>query len=78
MNSLSWSFDIANPLPIDAQKTIFYIDLSDYVDISGDEWGDGEVWTQIEAAYPYNLEFDAEIHAGLHQKLAGPSGGDEV
>ena len=65
VNSLSWSFDVVNPRPIDAQKTIFYIDLRDY------EWDIREVWPQLETAYPYTIEFDAEIHAGLHQKLVG-------
>ena len=65
VNSLSWSFDIINPSPIDEQKTIFYIDLRDY------EWDVREVWTQLEAAYPYTIGFDAEMHAGLHQKLMG-------
>ena len=64
-NSLSWSFDVVKPLPIDPQKTIFYIDLRSY------EWDVRDAWTQIEEAYPYSIEFDAVIQAGLHRKLAG-------
>ena len=64
-NSLSWSFDIVKPKLIDAQQTIFYIDLRDY------DWDAREAWPQIEAAYPYSIEFDAVIHASLHKKLVG-------
>ena len=65
VNSLSWSFDIVKPKLIDAQQTIFYIDLRDY------DWDAREAWPQIEAAYPYSIEFDAVIHASLHKKLVG-------
>ena len=63
VNSLSWSFDIVKPVPIDDRQTIFYIDLRDY------EWDIREVWPQLEAVYPYSIEFTAEIHAGLQKKL---------
>ena len=64
VNSLSWAFDIKNPEPIDAQGTIFYIDLRDY------EWDiRGDVWTQIEDVYPYAIEFDADTQASLLEKL---------
>ena len=63
VNSLSWNFDIAIPVPIDAQQTIFYIDLRDY------DWDVQGAWTQIEDTYPYSIEFDAETQAGLHKKL---------
>ena len=64
VNSLSWGFEINNPEPIDAAKTIFYIDLRDY------EWDvRGDAWTQIEQAYPYAIEFDATTQAGLLAKL---------
>ena len=63
VNSLSWSFDIVKPLPIDTQRTIFYIDLRDY------EWDVRDVWTQIETAYPYVIEFDATTRPVLHRKL---------
>ena len=64
VNSLSWGFDIHNPKPIDARKTIFYIDLRHY------EWDDeNEPWTLIEQEYPYSIEFDSETQAGLHDKL---------
>ena len=63
VNSLSWGFEVINPQPIDAAKTIFYIDLRDY------EWDTREAWPQIEAAYPYSIEFNAENHGTLLLKL---------
>ena len=58
INSLSWGYQVINPQPIDPAETIFYIDLRDY------EWDvRGDTWTQIENAYPYNIEFDAETQA---------------
>ena len=64
VNSLSWGFEIIRPQPIDAAATIFYIDLRDY------EWDiRGDAWTQIEQAYPYAIEFDANTQAGLLGKL---------
>ena len=65
VNSLSWGFTIIKPEPIDAQKTIFYIDLRDY------EWDRREAWTQIAGAYPYRIDFDATTHASLQRKLVG-------
>ncbi len=64
VNSLSWGFTIIKPAPIDPRRTIFYIDLRDY------EWDLRDAWTQIEAAYPYRIDFDATTHASLHRKLA--------
>ncbi len=63
VNSLSWGFDIRNPQPIDGAETIFYIDLRDY------EWDLRDAWTQIENAYPYEIEFDADTQARLRTKL---------
>ena len=64
VNSLSWVRDITNPQPIDERETIFYIDLRDY------EWDiRGDAWTQLENNYPYGIEYDAEMQAGLHAKL---------
>ncbi len=64
VNSLSWGFQITNPEPIDPIETIFYIDLRDY------EWDTRDAWTQIEAVYPYLIDFDEVTQAGLHGKLA--------
>ena len=64
VNSLSWGFTITKPHPINAQETIFYIDLRDY------EWDTREAWTHIEAAYPYQIDFDPQTQANLHGKLA--------
>ncbi len=63
VNSLSWMEKIINPEPIDAQETIFYIDLRYY------DWDSLDVWTQLENIYPYDIEYDAETQAGLHGKL---------
>ena len=63
VNSLSWGFEIRNPVPIDAAETIFYIDLRDY------EWDLRDAWTQIEAVYPYAIDFDATNRPVLSQRL---------
>ena len=63
VNSLSWGFEIRNPVPIDTDETIFYIDLRHY------EWDRNEAWTQLEEVYPYNIEFDPETQADLLEKL---------
>ncbi|MYK18748.1 hypothetical protein F4055_11390 [Candidatus Poribacteria bacterium] len=63
VNSLSWGFQITNPQPIDPAETIFYIDLRDY------EWDTRNAWTQIEAVYPYLIDFDAVTQAPLYSKL---------
>ena len=64
VNSLSWGFQIINPQPIDLGETIFYIDLRDY------EWDTRDAWTQIEAIYPYMIDFDEVTQTNLHVKLA--------
>ena len=64
VNSLSWGSEIIKPQPIDHGRTIFYIDLRLY------QWEPNEVWTQIEQAYPYQIAFDSETQAGLHEKMA--------
>ena len=63
VNSLSWGFEIINPVPIDPEETIFYIDLRDY------EWDIRAAWTQIEDAYPYAIEFDPVKQFSLLTKL---------
>ncbi len=64
INSLSWKFEITNPIPIDEAQTIFYIDLRRY------EWNTTtDVWPQIEQVYPYNIAFDPETQASLLEKL---------
>ena len=54
VNSLSWGSGITNPIPIDPQATIFYIDLRHY------EWDRNDGWTKIEEEYPYHIAFDAQ------------------
>ena len=63
VNSLSWGVTVTEPLPIDPEKTIFYIDLRRY------EWDRNNAWTQIETAYPYYISFDAPTQTALKQQL---------
>ena len=63
VNSLSWGGTVINPQPIDPQGTIFYIDLRHY------EWDVNNAWTQIEAAYPYHIGFDAPTQNALKEQL---------
>ena len=63
VNSLSWRSTIINPQPIDAQKTILYIDLRHY------EWDANDGWGQIERAYPYHISFDAPTQTALKAQL---------
>ena len=64
INSLSWGREVVKPMPIDAEETLFYIDLRDY------EWDvRNDAWTQIEQAYPYQMAFDAPTQTLLHDKL---------
>ena len=63
VNSLSWGSTVINPQPIDAQGTIFYIDLRHY------EWDRNDGWTKIEAEYPYHIPFDAPEQTTLKAQL---------
>ena len=63
VNSLSWGYTVVKPEAIDAQGTVFYIDLRDY------EWDTRDAWTQIETVYPYVIEFDATTRPVLHRKF---------
>ena len=64
VNSLSWGDEVINPQPIDPEATIFYIDLRDY------RWQTGtNRWTQIEAKYPYKVEFNAPTQTSLRETL---------
>ncbi len=64
VNSLSWGRTVVKPQPIDAEQTVFYIDLRDY------EWDvRNDAWTQIEQAYPYKMTFDAPTQTHLREKL---------
>ena len=64
VNSLSWGREVIIPQPIDAQETIFYIDLRDY------EWEVGtNRWTLIETEYPYEIQFNAPTQTALREKL---------
>ena len=63
VNSLSWKATVTNPQPIDPQETIFYIDLRHY------EWDVNDAWTQMEAAYPYHISFEAPTQNALRDQL---------
>ena len=63
VNSLSWGLDVINPIPIDPQATIFYIDLRHY------EWDRIDAWTKIEDEYPYHISFDAPAQSALRNQL---------
>ena len=63
VNSLSWGVTVINPIPIDSQATIFYIDLRHY------EWDVNDGWTKIEAEYPYHIAFDAPEHLATRNQL---------
>ena len=52
INSLSWGADIVNPEPINAEQTLFYIDLRNY------EWDINDSWTHMEKHYPYNIKYE--------------------
>ena len=64
VNSLSWGSTIINPIPIDPQATIFYIDLRHY------EWDVNDAWTKIEDEYPYHISFDAPAHLAVRNQLS--------
>lgn len=64
INSLSWGRKVVKPHPIDAEQTLFYIDLRDY------EWDvRNDAWTRIEQAYPYKMTFDTPTQTHLREKL---------
>ena len=52
LNSLSWHPKIMQPKPIDAAKTIYRIDLRDFM------W-DSTLWNRILAEYPYAVQPDS-------------------
>jgi WD40 repeat protein/mono/diheme cytochrome c family protein len=51
LNSLSWHPRISTPKALDSTKTIYRIDLRDYV------W-DANVWNRLLADYPYGIQLD--------------------
>lgn len=52
VNSLSWGRRVVVPKPVDPARTVMRLDLRDYL------WND-EVWTAIQAQYPYGI-----LHGG--------------
>jgi serine/threonine-protein kinase len=52
VNSLSWQNSIVLPVAIDAEQTVFVVDLRDL------GWDNNDLWKQILKVYPYGLKFD--------------------
>ncbi len=52
INSLTWEPDVTIPRAIDAQQTVFRVDLRDL------GWDASGIWSQLLKAYPYGLGFD--------------------
>ena len=71
VNSLSWGVTVINPIPIDPQATIFYIDLRHY------EWDRIDAWTKIEEAYPYHIAFDAPAQTRAAESTRTVADADE-
>ena len=63
VNSLSWESTIINPVPVDPQGTIFYIDLRHY------QWDNNHGWTQLEEKYPYHISFEGPDEKELNNRL---------
>ena len=56
VNSLSWSPNLVNAVPINERRDIFRIDLRDY------RWSES-LWDSIEAVYPYSgLDFAGNLY----------------
>ena len=65
INSLSWGYDVTQPQPIDAEETLFYIDLRHY------EWDVNDAWAQIENVYPYAFDYgNPALYETLQQEMA--------
>ena len=62
INSLSWDYEVAQPKPIDKEKTIYHIDLRHY------EWNKNDRWYQIEQAYPYRIDFKSPMYITVLQE----------
>jgi formylglycine-generating enzyme required for sulfatase activity/mono/diheme cytochrome c family protein len=59
VNSLSWGRHVIVPLALDAQKTIFRIDLRDY------KWNE-QTWRRILAANPYGVTFETAVARAVY------------
>jgi serine/threonine-protein kinase len=51
LNSLSWKARIVRPEAVDAQQTIFALDVRDL------DWDRGNLWQELMKAYPYGLKY---------------------
>jgi mono/diheme cytochrome c family protein len=52
VNSLTWKPRLVIPHPVDAEKTIFVVDLREL------EWDRGDLWKYVLACYPYGLTYE--------------------
>jgi len=65
INQLSWGKEVQVPLAIDANKTIFRIDLRNYF------WN-GAKWNQLEANYPYHNPTESDALKNIRQLTGTP------
>lgn len=52
LNSLSWQADIFVPIPVDAEQSMFAVDLRQV------GWAKGDMWRELLKNYPYGLGFE--------------------
>ena len=58
---MSWKREVAVPKPIDAEATVFAIDLRDL------GWDQHRLWREIQKVYPYGLKHDHDANAAMRQ-----------
>lgn len=59
VNSVSWKREIAVPRPIDAEATIFAVDLRDL------GWDEHRLWQEILKVYPYGLKHNQDANLAM-------------
>jgi hypothetical protein len=59
VNSVSWKREIAVPKPIDAEATIFVVDLRDL------GWDEHRLWQEILKVYPYGLKHNQDVNVAM-------------
>lgn len=74
VNSLSWKNKIIPPQPLDADQTIFRIDLRDY------GWDKKSLWNEVVKVYPYGLKQSSHHDDKIRQLASEISqlGGDDL
>lgn len=71
VNSLSTSFRAAAPRPINSERTIYRIDITDY------GW-DEDTWRLIEAEYPFAVRYDEDSRLFPYDELTAERLRDET